>query len=64
MKTKSISLFLMGAILASPLLFIGCAGNHPVAAGAAGAAAYNQYDENQKKDNLQDAADNREKRDR
>ena len=64
MKTKSISLFLMGAILASPLVFAGCAGNHPAAAGAAGAAAYNRYDENQKKDDLQHAAQNRERRER
>ena len=63
MKTKQISLILLGVVAATPLTFTSC--SHPVAAGAAGAAAYNKYDEEKKKDDLENRAkEKKENRDR
>ena len=64
MKTNAVRIIILGAIVISPILFTACSGNHPAAAGVAGAAAYNKYDENQKKEDLKNAANNREKRER
>jgi hypothetical protein len=47
--TKS-TLLLLGALLVTPLIFCSCANSHPVAAGAAGAAAVNHYQDEQKKE--------------
>jgi hypothetical protein len=47
--TKS-TILLLGALLVTPLIFCSCAGSHPVAAGAAGAAAVNHYQDEQRKE--------------
>jgi len=48
MKTTKVSLILLGAVVATPFLMSSCA--HPVAAGAAGAATVNHYQDEQKKE--------------
>ena len=55
MKTTSTNLMLLGALLVTPLIFCSCANSHPVAAGAAGAAAVNHYQDEQKKENYAEA---------
>ena len=50
MKTTSTNLMLLGALLVTPLIFCSCANSHPVAAGAAGAAAYDHRQDEQKKE--------------
>jgi hypothetical protein len=49
MKTTKTHLMLLGA-LATPLILCSCSGSHPVAAGAAGAATVNHYQEEQRKE--------------
>jgi len=52
--TKS-TLYLLCALLVTPLIFCSCSGSHPVAAGAAGAATVNHYQDEQKKENYANA---------
>ena len=48
MKTTKTNLVLLGALLITPLIYCSC--SHPVAAGAAGAATVNHYQDEQKKE--------------
>ena len=50
MKITATNLILLGALLVTPLIFCSCSGSHPAAAGAAGAAAVNHYQDEQKKE--------------
>jgi hypothetical protein len=43
MKTTKTNLILLSALLITPLICCSCANSHPVAAGAAGAAAVNHH---------------------
>jgi uncharacterized membrane protein YebE (DUF533 family) len=54
MKTKSVSLILLGAVLASPLLFTSCSSRAGTA--AAGAATYAAYDNRQEEQKKEDYA--------
>ena len=66
MKTPKVSLILLGAIAISPLVFSSCATRAgTAAAGAATYAAYDNRQEEQKKEDLQKArSDVRDNRDR
>ena len=68
MKTTKTNLILLGALAATPLVFSSCANSHPVAAGAAGAAAVNHYQDEQKKEDYakvkKEQAENRADRNR
>ena len=54
MKTTKVSLILLGAIIASPLLFTSCASKAGTA--AAGAATYAAYDNRQDEQKKEDYA--------
>jgi len=62
MKTTSTNLMLLGALLVTPLIFCSCANSHPVAAGAAGAAAVNHYQDEQRKEDYANAKKNQMER--
>jgi hypothetical protein len=59
---------LLGALLVTPLIYCSCSTSHPVAAGAAGAATVNHYQDEQKKEDYAKAkkqqAENRADRNR
>jgi hypothetical protein len=66
MKTSKVSLILLGAVVAAPLVFSACASRTgSAAAGAVTYAAYDQRQEEQKKEDLakhrSEARDNRER---
>ena len=50
MKTTTTKLMLLGALLITPFVYGSCSGSHPVAAGAAGAATVNHYQDEKKKE--------------
>ena len=54
MKTQKVTLIILGAILASPLLFTSCASKAGTA--AAGAATYAAYDNRQEEQKKEDYA--------